>query len=145
MSLENSFARKIYLARISAGYSASQVAHAAGISLRWYQYLERGGRLPSQHVMLRLMCLLGLDPSDFQKELCISGWRAFLPVEQHLYSPETGHYITYGIRVTSHGESVALISDISCDGAFVKGLAERCTQLQISPLQMYDIVLDSLV
>ena len=49
-----------------------------------------------------------------------------------------------GIRVSSEGGESLLIDDVSCDRIFAEALAARCTQLQVSPAQLYDAVLDAL-
>lgn len=144
MSLKTAFARELYRARTKSGYSPAQIANAAGISLRWYQYLEKGTRMPSAAVLLRLMSLLALEVNDFHDFVGIKSWRLFHSVEQHLYSPETGNYVTYGIRVSSEGGESLLIDDVSCDRIFAEALAARCTQLQISPAQLYSAAIDQL-
>lgn len=72
----------------------------------------------------------------------------FRPVKQFLSSPELGDYCSYGIHAfvsTPAGYSGAgLVSDISCDLQFVSLLADRCTRLQLDPMQLMDVVLDSL-
>ena len=98
--------------------------------------------MPSAEVLLQLMILLGIEATDFRETLGMTGMYFYCPVEQHLYSPETGNYVTYGIRVSSGGESL-LLNDVSCDRIFAEALAARCTQLQVSPAQFYDVVLDA--
>lgn len=144
MSFTNTLARELYYARTKAGYSLIQVANAVGISLRWYQYLEKGGHMPSAKVLLQLMILLGIEATDFREALGITGMYFYCPVEQRLYSPEIGNYVTYGIRVSSEGGESLLIDDVSCDRIFAEALAARCTQLQVSPAQLFDVVLDVL-
>ena len=72
----------------------------------------------------------------------------FRPVKQFLSSLELGDYCSYGIHAfvsTPAGYSDAgLVSDISCDLQFVSLLADRCTRLQLDPMQLMDVVLDSL-
>ena len=72
----------------------------------------------------------------------------FQPVKQSLFSPELGNYRSYGIRalVAAPGgcTEACLISDVSCDFAFVSRLAERCTLLQLDPAHLLDVVLDAL-
>ena len=143
MSFTTTLARELYYARTKAGYSLIQVANAVGISLRWYQYLEKGGHMPSAEVLLQLMILLGIEATDFRETLGMTGMYFYCPVEQHLYSPETGNYVTYGIRVSSVSGESLLLNDVSCDRMFTEALAARCTQLQVSPAQLYDVVLDA--
>lgn len=72
----------------------------------------------------------------------------FRPIEQFLFSPELGEYRSFGIQAFSvsptGAEEVSLISDVSCDPAFVSRLAEKCTQLQLDPVHLLDVVLDAL-
>lgn len=145
MKLESAFAKELYHARTAAGYSQKQISHAAGISLRWYQCLERGLDMPGPKTMLRLMQLLAIDPQDMREASGITGWLTFRAVEQHRYSPETGHYRTYGICVFSRYSKTYQIDDVSCDAGFVDKLIRQCTLLQVSPEQLYDVVLDALV
>lgn len=66
-------------------------------------------------------------------------------VEQHLFTPETGAYCTYGIRVTdTDGAEVNFISDISTDAVFVATLAEQCNVLELNHLHLRDVVLDAI-
>lgn len=72
----------------------------------------------------------------------------FRPVKQSLSSPELGDYRAYGIRAftaTPTGYTDAgLVSDVSCDLNFVSLLADKCTRLQLHPMQLLDVVLDAL-
>ena len=38
----------------------------------------------------------------------------------------------------------AFVSDVSCEQAFVEQLAALCTQLQLYPCHLYDVVLDAI-
>lgn len=72
----------------------------------------------------------------------------FRPIKQFLSSPELGDYCAYGIHAfttTPSGYADAgLVSDVSCDLDFVSFLADRCTRLQLDPVHLLDVVLDSL-
>lgn len=72
----------------------------------------------------------------------------YLPVKENLFSLEFGPYISFGIhvfRVTSSGrEELDFLSDISTDYAFVSALAGCCTQAQLDPVHLIDVVIDSL-
>ena len=54
MSLKTAFSREVLHARTSLGLTQEQVAEAASISVRWYQYIESGTFLPSSVVTLPL-------------------------------------------------------------------------------------------
>ena len=69
MTLKAAFASKIREARKTYGYTQAQVAEAVFISTRWYQQVERGAFLPGSAVMLRLLILFELNPSDFRAEV----------------------------------------------------------------------------
>lgn len=73
----------------------------------------------------------------------------FRPVKQFLSSPEIGDYNSYGIcafALTYGGceDEICFLSDISCNLDFVLLLADRCTQFQLNPMHLFDIVLDAL-
>lgn len=149
MSLNSSFASKIYHARKASGLTQQALAELVSISLRWYQELEKGNRSPGAKAMLRLIVVLKIDPQDFREELgLMTAAYRFLCVKQSRTSPDLGRYTTYGLRIevlTPSGyRKVGLVSDVSCDGAFVTALAERCTRLQLSPTHLLDVVLDAL-
>ena len=50
--------------------------------------------------------------------------------------------ITYGIRVSSKGKQVALISNVSTNETEVKDLAALCTQEQLEPIHLSDVIED---
>lgn len=68
MELQMKFARSLYHSRTSLGYTQNAVAHAVSISVRWYQRIEKGERLPSATVLIRLVLLLGIDLEDCREE-----------------------------------------------------------------------------
>lgn len=63
--LGRQFAARVRQAREAEGDSQERLAEKAQIGLRWYQYIEGKGCLPSFVVGLRLMLLLKLTPQDF--------------------------------------------------------------------------------
>lgn len=66
-------------------------------------------------------------------------------VKQHLFTPETGAYCTYGIRVTdTDGAEIDFVSDISMNAVFVATLAKRCNALELNHLHLRDVVLDAI-
>jgi len=65
--------------------------------------------------------------------------------QDELYLPETGKYRTYGIRVEgAGGEEFLKVSDISTDRKMVEDLAKRCTDGQLAPAQLFEIIEDLL-
>lgn len=71
MSLERTFASQIFNARKERNLKQKEVAEAVQISVRWYQELEKGIRLPGAVVMLRLILYLHLDVEVFREEVGI--------------------------------------------------------------------------
>lgn len=69
MSLRSVFARQLLAARTDKGETQAQVAEAIGISVRWYQQLEKGAFLPGSATMLRLLLYLDIDIQIFRKEV----------------------------------------------------------------------------
>lgn len=63
-------------------------------------------------------------------------------------SPELGRYISFGICVYELQQGVAVqvdcIPDISTNERIVSALAHRCTELQLEPCHLLDVVLDTI-
>ena len=71
MQINLKFSSELYHARAAKGYTQRQVAEAVSISVRWYQRVEKGERLPSSVVLLRLILFLNLDVEKFREEVDI--------------------------------------------------------------------------
>ena len=71
MRIHKKFSEVLFRAREKQGLTQNQVAEAVSISLRWYQRLERGDKLPGTIVMLRLILLLHIDVEELRDELDI--------------------------------------------------------------------------
>ena len=69
--------------------------------------------------------------------------RIHFPFEGRSVKPVS--YTHLAMKVSSSGsEEVAFVSDVSCEQAFVEQLAALCTQLQLYPCHLYDVVLDAI-
>lgn len=73
----------------------------------------------------------------------------YFPIEQKLTLPEDEiQYMSYGLCVYQilgySAIQVGYLPDISCDRRFVYELAYRCTVNQLSPIHLFDVVLDAL-
>ena len=69
----------------------------------------------------------------------------YLPIEEQITTPELCTYHTYGICVKDEaGNTVTVLSDISCDKQMVTDLAARCTRGELVPEQLIDVVLNSI-
>ncbi len=55
------------------------------------------------------------------------------------------HCTAYGILAGDSSGNAAVVSNISCDKAFVTRLAERCERGQLAPEQLLDVVMDALL
>lgn len=74
-------------------------------------------------------------------------------ISEKLFSSELGRYRSFGIRAfrirafqkTECGwREVAFVSDVSTDRAAVEQLARRCTEGQLDPIHLLDVVEDAL-
>jgi len=72
----------------------------------------------------------------------------FVPIEQQLYHPDLGTYISYGIAAlqfqSGRCKLLAFVGDISDSFEAVAALAELCTKEQLAPAQLWDIAEDFL-
>ena len=72
-------------------------------------------------------------------------------VAEHLNHPELGNYDTFGIVADeviegkTMGRVLAAVEDVSADSAFVEQLARKCTELQLEPSQLQDVIEDALI
>lgn len=72
----------------------------------------------------------------------------YLPVENRVFSPDTGWYRTFGLRAlrTDEGRDLELmiLPDISTDYIFVLRLAGLFTGKQLDPIHLLDVLEDFL-
>lgn len=65
-------------------------------------------------------------------------------ISEKLFSSELGRYRSFGIRAFQKTEcgwrEVAFVSDVSTDRAAVEQLARRCTEGQLDPIHLLDVV-----
>ncbi len=67
----------------------------------------------------------------------------YIPIEEELTTPEMGSYQSFGIRVENEaGETVSVVSDISTDQQMVAELAKRCTNGELAPEHLHDVILN---
>ncbi len=69
MSLKYEFSKALLHAREDMGYTQSAVAEAVSVSVRWYQKVEAGHKLPGAVTMLRLILFLNIDVKLFRDEV----------------------------------------------------------------------------
>ena len=63
------FSGKVLEARLAQGYTQREVADAISVTVRWYQRVEKGEKLPGSMVLLRLILFLNLNVEDFREEV----------------------------------------------------------------------------
>ena len=65
-------------------------------------------------------------------------------VQHTAISEEIGDYVTYGIRVSEDGRELSFTADVSTDGEAVERLAANCTDGQLAPIHLEDVIEDLL-
>lgn len=69
----------------------------------------------------------------------------YVPVRETLTSEELGGtYVTYGISVRAVEEELTFVSDVSTDFDEIQHLANVCTEKQLSPEHLADVLEDFL-
>ena len=71
MKFKSKFASAMLKARKELGYTQSEVAEAVSISVRWYQKIESGCKLPGTLTAFRIAVFLHIDVQEFSEELGI--------------------------------------------------------------------------
>lgn len=69
MSFKFTFSGNLYHIRKANGWSQQYVADQVKVSLREYQNIESGKRLPHVETFLRLVYLFELDIADYREEV----------------------------------------------------------------------------
>lgn len=73
----------------------------------------------------------------------------YLTVKETLNTPEFGEYTTFGIKIAerkenAEPEAILFISDVSLNQALVESITERCTEHQLSPIHIFDVIEDEI-
>lgn len=71
MTLEKQLGKLLYKARTEAGLTQQQTADSASISVRWYQRIEKGERLPSTYTFVCLILFFRIDVEEFREAVNI--------------------------------------------------------------------------
>ena len=69
----------------------------------------------------------------------------YVPVQETLTSDELGTYVTYSVSVQTVSEEIAFVRDVSTDFDEIVQLTERCTEQQLDPVHLDDLIEDFLV
>ena len=69
----------------------------------------------------------------------------YVPVQEALTSDTLGTYVTYSISVRTVEEEIAFVRDVSPDFEDARDFAEKCTENQLNPEHLDDLIEDFLV
>ena len=69
MRMKFKFSGILLKARLELGYTQSEVAEAVSVSVRWYQRIESGAKLPGTVITLRLILFLNLNIEELREEV----------------------------------------------------------------------------
>lgn len=69
MSFSSVLSHELYHARKELKLTQQDVADKTGISVRWYQQLEKGADMPSALTLMRLILILGIRVDVFREPL----------------------------------------------------------------------------
>lgn len=61
MTYEFKFSMALFCSRKEKGLTQEQAAERLGISKRWYQMIEKGVKLPSSSLLLKIIAEFGID------------------------------------------------------------------------------------
>lgn len=68
MTIHHRFSEEILRSRTKLGMTQEQAAEALSISVRWYQSIEGGKRIPSSLLILKIIALFGIDGKDLREK-----------------------------------------------------------------------------
>ena len=68
----------------------------------------------------------------------------YVPVQETLRTDELGTYVTYGLSVRTEEKEIAFVSDVCTDFDEVRELASLCTEKELDPDQLPDVIEDFL-
>ena len=68
MTMKRKFANIVLRARDELGYTQYEVAEAVSVTVRWYQRIETGVKMPGSITLIRLILFLHLDVEELREE-----------------------------------------------------------------------------
>lgn len=68
----------------------------------------------------------------------------YVPVQETLEDDDIGTYVTYGLSVRTVEEEIAFVSDVSTELEEIQHLANVCTEKQLDPEHLPDVIEDFL-
>lgn len=69
----------------------------------------------------------------------------YVPVQETKKGEDEASYVTYGLSVRSVEDEIAFVSDVSTDLEEVRRLADLCTEQELAPEHLQDVIEDFLV
>ena len=69
---------------------------------------------------------------------------SYHPVEETICHAEHGKFTTYGILVVCDGQILYTLSDVFADRVVVESICHMCTQEQVEPVHLNDVIYDML-
>ena len=68
----------------------------------------------------------------------------YVPIQEILTSEELGTYVTYSISVRTVEEEIAFVQDVSTDLEEIQHLTSVCTEQELDPDHLEDVIQDFL-
>ena len=68
----------------------------------------------------------------------------YVPIQQTIKSEDLGTYISYGISVRAVEDEIIRVSDVSTEYDTVARLAQRCTENELDPIHLGEVIEDFL-
>ncbi len=67
-TIHHRFSKEVFHSRIKLGMTQEQAAEALSISVRWFQYIESGKRMPGAVLTLQIIALFGINGEDLREK-----------------------------------------------------------------------------
>ena len=68
----------------------------------------------------------------------------YVPVQETITSDELGTYVSYSVSVRTVSEEIAFVRDVSTSFEEIKEFTDRCTEHQLEPIHLDDLIEDFL-
>ena len=68
----------------------------------------------------------------------------YVPVPETLLTEDNESYVTYGLSVRTVEDEIAFVSDVSTDFEEVSRLADLCTEQELDPIHIGEVIEDFL-
>ena len=75
---------------------------------------------------------------------CNKAQYRYVPVQETITTEENEVRVTYGISVRTVEEEIAFVRDVSTELEEIQALTDLCTEKQLAPIQLPDVIEDFL-